>query len=123
MESIALEHVPASHTLHLALFRDVRNAAALHAQLLARNPDFEYALIDASIVSLLSPRPPLTGATPSLFPGERRPRFVQCPRITRTRADATTSSSREGRSSRRLTKPSRRSWLARCSRRTCTPRP
>lgn len=52
MESITLEHVPESHTLHLALFKDVQNAAALHAQLIARNPEFEYALIDASIVRL-----------------------------------------------------------------------
>lgn len=55
MESIALEHLPETHTLHLALYNDVSNAAELHAQLLARNPEFEYALIDASIVS--SPRP------------------------------------------------------------------
>lgn len=63
MESLALEHLPPTHTLHLALYKDVRNAGALHAQLLARNPEFEYALIDASIVS-----PP---PTPVSSPGGR----------------------------------------------------
>ncbi|KAH8681822.1 kinase binding protein CGI-121-domain-containing protein [Xylariales sp. PMI_506] len=50
LETIALEHVPATHTVHVALFRDVANASFLHEQLLARNADFEYALIDASTV-------------------------------------------------------------------------
>lgn len=58
MESIRLEHVPETHTIHLALFKDVQNAAALHAQLIARNPEFEYALIDASIVGSPSPSLP-----------------------------------------------------------------
>jgi EKC/KEOPS complex subunit CGI121/TPRKB len=51
LESIALEHLPASHTVHTALFRNVKNASFLHQQLLAGNKDFEYALIDASVVS------------------------------------------------------------------------
>jgi EKC/KEOPS complex subunit CGI121/TPRKB len=50
LESIALEHLPASHRIHLALFKDVKNAAFLHQQLLARNADFEYAFVDASVV-------------------------------------------------------------------------
>ncbi len=50
LETVALEHLPASHAVHVALFRDVENAAALHQQLLARNADFEYAFIDASVV-------------------------------------------------------------------------
>ena len=57
MESLNLEHLPASHTLHLALYKDVSNAAFLHEQLLARNPEFEYALVDASIVSSLPSLP------------------------------------------------------------------
>ncbi|GJN75813.1 hypothetical protein PLICBS_009919 [Purpureocillium lilacinum] len=50
LETVALEHLPASHAVHVALFRDVENAAALHQQLLARNADFEYAFIDASVI-------------------------------------------------------------------------
>ena len=50
LETLGLEHLPVPHRVHLALFRDVQNAVFLHEQLLARNTDFEYALIDASIV-------------------------------------------------------------------------
>ncbi|KAI9170758.1 Kinase binding protein [Paramyrothecium foliicola] len=50
LESVTLEHLPASHGIHLALFKDVKNAAFLHQQLLARNADFEYAFVDASVV-------------------------------------------------------------------------
>lgn len=50
LETFNLEHLPASHTLHISLFRNVRNAAFLHSQLLSRNADFEYGLIDASVV-------------------------------------------------------------------------
>lgn len=50
LESLQLEHVPATHSVHVAVFRDVENAAFLHQQLLARNADFEYALIDAGVV-------------------------------------------------------------------------
>ncbi|SPO02581.1 probable Protein CGI121 [Cephalotrichum gorgonifer] len=50
MESITLEHLPATHTLHLALFTNVTNAAELHSHLLARNTDFEYTFIDASVI-------------------------------------------------------------------------
>jgi EKC/KEOPS complex subunit CGI121/TPRKB len=52
-ESIQLEHLPPSYTLHAALYTDITNAAFLHQQLLAGNSEFEYALIDASIVSPL----------------------------------------------------------------------
>lgn len=51
LQSINLEHIPTSHTVHIALYRDIRNASFLHQQLLAGNTDFEYALIDASVVS------------------------------------------------------------------------
>ncbi|KAL7792085.1 kinase binding protein CGI-121 domain-containing protein [Trichoderma ceciliae] len=50
LETVVLEHVPSSHRVHLALFRNVRNAGFLHQQLLARNSDFEYAFIDASMI-------------------------------------------------------------------------
>ncbi|KAI1290969.1 kinase binding protein CGI-121-domain-containing protein [Xylaria venustula] len=51
LETLQLEHVPASHSVHVAVFRDVENAAFLHEQLLARNAEFEYALIDASVIT------------------------------------------------------------------------
>lgn len=50
LETITLEHLPSSHTVHIALFHDIQNAEFLHKQLLARNSDFEYAFIDASVV-------------------------------------------------------------------------
>ncbi|KAI1756837.1 kinase binding protein CGI-121-domain-containing protein [Xylaria castorea] len=50
LESLQLEHVPSTHSVHVAVFRDVENAAFLHQQLLAWNADFEYALIDAGVV-------------------------------------------------------------------------
>ncbi|KAF3069279.1 EKC/KEOPS complex subunit [Trichoderma lentiforme] len=50
VETIQLEHVPASYRVYLALFRNVKNAAFLHQQLLARNAEFEYAFIDASTI-------------------------------------------------------------------------
>jgi len=55
LETIQLEHLPAGYTIHVALYRDIKNAAFLHQQLLAGNTSFEYALIDASIVSLPLP--------------------------------------------------------------------
>lgn len=60
LETVPLEHIPASHTIHISFFKDVQNAAFLHEQLLARNADFEYALIDASVVSLPSTDAPLS---------------------------------------------------------------
>lgn len=51
METIALEHIPSSHTVRAALFKNVANAKFLHEQLLARNAEFEYALLDASTVT------------------------------------------------------------------------
>jgi EKC/KEOPS complex subunit CGI121/TPRKB len=51
LETIQLEHLPAGYTAHIALYRDIKNAAFLHQQLPAGNTSFEYALIDASIVS------------------------------------------------------------------------
>ncbi|TGJ84338.1 hypothetical protein E0Z10_g4426 [Xylaria hypoxylon] len=51
LESLWLEHVPNTHSVHVAVFRNVENAAFLHQQLLARNADFEYALIDAGVIT------------------------------------------------------------------------
>ncbi|KAI1094052.1 hypothetical protein F5B19DRAFT_446996 [Rostrohypoxylon terebratum] len=50
LETIHLEHVPSTHTVHIGLFRDVTNADFLQKQLLSRNSDFEYAFIDATSV-------------------------------------------------------------------------
>ena len=50
LEQLDIDHIPASHKVYAALFRDVSNADFLHAQLLARNPEFDYAFIDASSV-------------------------------------------------------------------------
>lgn len=51
LETVTLDHLPSSYKIHLALFRDVQNSEFLHQQLLARNSDFEYAFVDASVVS------------------------------------------------------------------------
>jgi EKC/KEOPS complex subunit CGI121/TPRKB len=50
LETVPLEHIPQTHSVHVAVFKDVENAAFLHQQLLNRNPDFEYAFIDAGVV-------------------------------------------------------------------------
>lgn len=50
LEELHLEHVPATYHVYAALFRDVANTEFLHAQLLSRNSEFEYAFIDASSV-------------------------------------------------------------------------
>jgi hypothetical protein len=53
LQTLQLEHLPPTHAVHVAVYRSVTNAAFLQQQLLAGNTDFEYALIDASIVSVL----------------------------------------------------------------------
>ncbi|KAK5987029.1 EKC/KEOPS complex subunit [Cladobotryum mycophilum] len=50
LKTVELEHIPSSYVIHLALFHDVQNSAFLHQQLLARNAEFEYAFIDASVI-------------------------------------------------------------------------
>ncbi|EPE09824.1 kinase binding protein [Ophiostoma piceae UAMH 11346] len=45
---IPIEHLPPGYAVYGALYKDTTNAAFLQSQLLARNPEFEYALIDAS---------------------------------------------------------------------------
>ncbi|KAI1334592.1 CGI121 protein [Xylariaceae sp. FL0016] len=51
LETIPLCHLPASHSVHVVVFRDVSNASFLQEQLLGRNPEFEYAFVDASTVT------------------------------------------------------------------------
>ncbi|KAK1752762.1 kinase binding protein CGI-121-domain-containing protein [Echria macrotheca] len=50
LETLEIDHIPSSHRIHAALFHDVSNTDFLHAQLLARNPDFDYTFLDASSV-------------------------------------------------------------------------
>ncbi|KXX82898.1 hypothetical protein MMYC01_200615 [Madurella mycetomatis] len=51
LERLNLEHVPPEYRVYAAFFRDVANTDFLHAQLLSRNGDFEYAFVDASSVA------------------------------------------------------------------------
>jgi len=51
LQTITPEHLPADYKLHIAVYREVKNASFLHQQLLAGNTDFEYAFIDATVVS------------------------------------------------------------------------
>lgn len=46
--AIPAQHLPPGYAVYGALFTDVANVAFLQSQLIARNPAFEYALIDAS---------------------------------------------------------------------------
>lgn len=50
VETINLPHLPPNLFIHAALYRNIQNAAFLRQQLIAGNADFEYALIDASMV-------------------------------------------------------------------------
>ena len=55
LKTFHLAHLPHSLAVHVALYQDLKNAAFLRQQLLAGNADFEYALIDANVVGVLSP--------------------------------------------------------------------
>ena len=48
---INLAHMPPELAIYVAMYVDVENAAFLKEQLLASNSDFEYAFIDANMVS------------------------------------------------------------------------
>jgi EKC/KEOPS complex subunit CGI121/TPRKB len=52
IQTVHLEHLPRSHEIHVALYRDIKNATFLQQQLLDGNTHFEYALIDAGVVSI-----------------------------------------------------------------------
>ncbi|KAF1966711.1 CGI-121-domain-containing protein [Bimuria novae-zelandiae CBS 107.79] len=47
--TLTIPHYP-THPIHIALFRSVRNAAHLRAQLLSANPSFDYAFLDATTI-------------------------------------------------------------------------
>ena len=51
MEQIELAHLPPDIAIYAAYFADVENASFLREQLLRGNTDFQYAFIDASMVS------------------------------------------------------------------------
>ncbi|SLM37718.1 protein cgi121 [Lasallia pustulata] len=50
LKTLHLAHLPPSLAVHVALYQDVKNAVFLRQQLLAGNAEFEYALIDASMI-------------------------------------------------------------------------
>lgn len=51
LQTLHLEHIDVPHEVHVALYTGVKNAYKLREELLAGNPEFEYAFIDASSVS------------------------------------------------------------------------
>lgn len=50
VRTFALPHYE-TYPVHVALFKDVTNAAFLRSQLLEANPEFDYAFLDATMVS------------------------------------------------------------------------
>ena len=53
LQTLHLTHLPSSLDVYVALFRDIRNAGFLRQQLLEGNGHYEYAFIDANVVSTL----------------------------------------------------------------------
>ena len=49
IHTLTLPHYP-SHLIHIALFRNVSNAAHLRSQLLSANPDYDYAFLDPTTI-------------------------------------------------------------------------
>jgi EKC/KEOPS complex subunit CGI121/TPRKB len=49
VRTFTLPHYEA-YPIHVALFKDVKNASYLRSQLLEANPDFDYAFLDAEMV-------------------------------------------------------------------------
>lgn len=57
VRTFTLPHYEA-YPVQVALFKDVKNAEFLRSQLLAANPEFDYAFLDAAMVSVsLIPQP------------------------------------------------------------------
>ncbi len=65
VQTFVLPHYP-SYPVHVALFKDVSNAAFLRSQLLEANPDFDYAFLDATMVSAGARWPKNMIPTPSI---------------------------------------------------------
>ena len=77
--TLHLAHLPSDLAVHVALYTDLQNASFLRDQLLQGNPDFEYALIDASVVrrTLIYLLTSLLAATfTNSLTGEREMRFL-----------------------------------------------
>jgi EKC/KEOPS complex subunit CGI121/TPRKB len=51
LQTLRLAHLPTDLLIHVALYRDLKNAPFLRQQLLNGNNEYEYALVDASVVS------------------------------------------------------------------------
>lgn len=49
VRTFSLPHYEA-YPVHVALFKDVKNASFLRRQLLEANPDYDYAFLDGSMV-------------------------------------------------------------------------
>lgn len=64
VRTFTLPHYEA-YPVQIALFKDVKNAEYLRSQLLAANSDFDYAFLDAAMVSIVHAY--------SLFTPQRRP--------------------------------------------------
>jgi EKC/KEOPS complex subunit CGI121/TPRKB len=47
---ITLPHTPLTHQITISLFSPISNATTIRVQLLASNPDYDYAFIDAASV-------------------------------------------------------------------------
>ncbi|RKF55189.1 EKC/KEOPS complex subunit cgi121 [Erysiphe neolycopersici] len=50
LKTITLEHTPPSHSVHISLFRNIKNATFLLEQLRSGNVEYEYALLDARVI-------------------------------------------------------------------------
>ncbi|CRG90195.1 Protein cgi121 [Talaromyces islandicus] len=50
LETVHLSHLPQNTPVHIALYKDIKNASSLREQLLSGNVDFQYAFIDASVI-------------------------------------------------------------------------
>lgn len=52
LETVHLSHVPENIRVHVALYKDLKNASFLREQLINGNGEFQYAFIDASTVGI-----------------------------------------------------------------------
>ncbi|EED16564.1 conserved hypothetical protein [Talaromyces stipitatus ATCC 10500] len=50
LETIHLPHVPENLPVHVALYKDLKNASFLREQLISGNAEFQYAFVDASTI-------------------------------------------------------------------------
>ncbi|CAG8959311.1 hypothetical protein HYFRA_00013081 [Hymenoscyphus fraxineus] len=50
LKTLTLEHLPPGYEIHVAVYKNVRNAGFLQKQLLDGNEGFEYAFVDAGVV-------------------------------------------------------------------------